>query len=303
MDLKKLRFVSEKREKDFNKLNIFSQEDLIRHFPRNYLDLTSTDTVASAYHNDVILTLCEVVSVEVNRFARRPYVKAMCRQGSYLFSAIWFNQPYVAGKLSAGEYLFYGRVQNRYGMGASMVNPSFERADNNVKLKGYVPVYPLAGSLTQGAVRSAVKQALSNVPVCSAIPAALQKKYGLGDLAAAYRSAGVNLDRITVTEGGSRDALWNQIKSDMLEATVVRYRNAGGAVLTNALFGAWATSDRAGDVSAIVELLSKAIVEDAEYKPDPETSRLYEKIGAMRAKLIREDMRKAFRNLVAIRNL
>ncbi len=188
MDLKKLRFVSEKREKDFNKLNIFSQEDLIRHFPRNYLDLTSTDTVASAYHNDVILTLCEVVSVEVNRFARRPYVKAMCRQGSYLFSAIWFNQPYVAGKLSAGEYLFYGRVQNRYGMGASMVNPSFERADNNVKLKGYVPVYPLAGSLTQGAVRSAVKQALSNVSVCSAIPAALQKKYGLGDLAAAYRS-------------------------------------------------------------------------------------------------------------------
>ena len=188
MDLKKLRFVSEKREKDFNKLNIFSQEDLIRHFPRNYLDLTSTDTVASAYHNDVILTLCEVVSVEVNRFARRPYVKAMCRQGNYLFSAIWFNQPYVAGKLSAGEYLFYGRVQNRYGMGASMVNPSFERADNNVKLKGYVPVYPLAGSLTQGAVRSAVKQALSNVPVRSAIPAALQKKYGLGDLAAAYRS-------------------------------------------------------------------------------------------------------------------
>lgn len=127
--------------------------------------------------------------------------------------------------------------------------------------------------------------------------------YDYRELAAAYRSAGVNLDRITVTEGGSRDALWNQIKSDMLEATVVRYRNAGGAVLTNALFGAWATSDRAGDVSAIVELLSKAIVEDAEYKPDPETSRLYEKIGAMRAKLIREDMREAFRNLVAIRGL
>ena len=127
--------------------------------------------------------------------------------------------------------------------------------------------------------------------------------YDYRELAAAYRSAGVNLDRITVTEGGSRDALWNQIKSDMLEATVVRYRNAGGAVLTNALFGAWATSDRAGDVSAIVELLSKAIVEDAEYKPDPETSRLYEKIGTMRAKLIREDMREAFRNLVAIRNL
>ncbi|HJD06744.1 MAG TPA: carbohydrate kinase, partial [Candidatus Sutterella merdavium] len=104
-------------------------------------------------------------------------------------------------------------------------------------------------------------------------------------------------------EGGSRDALWNQIKSDMLEATVVRYRNAGGAVLTNALFGAWATSERAGDVSAVVELLSKAIEEDAQYEPDPETASLYDRIGTMRTKLIREDMREAFRNLVAIRNL
>ena len=89
MLLKNLKYVSEKREKDFNKLNIFSQEDLVRHFPRDYLDLTRRDTIASAYHNDVILTLCEVVNVEVNRYSRRPYVKALCRQGDCLFTAIW----------------------------------------------------------------------------------------------------------------------------------------------------------------------------------------------------------------------
>ena len=188
MKLTDLKYISEKREKDFNKLNIFSQEDLVRHFPRDYLDLTKTDTIASAYHNDVILTLCEVLNVEFNRFSKRPYVKALCRQGDYMFSAIWFNQPYVATKLQCGEYLFYGRVQNRYGMGASMVNPSFERADNNLKLKGYVPVYPLAGSLTQGAVRMAIRQALNNVVIRSAIPQALQKKYNLLDLKSAYVS-------------------------------------------------------------------------------------------------------------------
>lgn len=52
-----------------------------------------------------------------------------------------------------------------------------------------------------------------------------------------YRAAGVNLDRLTVTEGGSRDSLWNQIKSDMLSSEVVRYKNKGGAVVTNCLFG------------------------------------------------------------------
>ena len=75
----------------------------------------------------VILTVCEVLNVEVNRYSRRPYVKALCQQGGYLFTAIWFNQPYVAAKLGRAEYLFYGRVQNKYGMGCQMVNPSFER--------------------------------------------------------------------------------------------------------------------------------------------------------------------------------
>lgn len=186
MELRRLKYVSEKREADFNKLNIFTQEELVRHFPRDYLDLTKADNVRSAYHNDVILTLCEVLNVEVNRYAKRPYVKAMCQQGNYIFHAVWFNQPYVAGKLDRGEYFLYGRVQNKYGMGASMVNPSFERADNNIKLKGLVPVYPLAGNLTQGAVRFAVRQALANVNLSSVIPLPLQRKYGLSNLAEAY---------------------------------------------------------------------------------------------------------------------
>lgn len=186
MKLSELKYVSEKREKDFNKLNIYSAEDLLRHFPRDFLDLTHVEPLRNAYHNDVILTLCEVLNVEFNRYTKRPYVKATCSQGDYIFSAVWFNQPYVASKLKIGKYLFYGRVQNKYGMGASMVNPAFESADENAKLKGLIPVYPLAGNLTQGAVRSAVKQALSKVFLTSMVPLPLQRKYSLMPLAEAY---------------------------------------------------------------------------------------------------------------------
>lgn len=186
MKLTELKYVSEKREKDFNKLNIYTAEELVRHYPRDFLDLTRVEPLRNAYHNDVILTLCEVLNVEFNRYSKRPHVKALCRQGDYMFTAVWFNQPYVAGKLKAGEYLFYGRVQNRYGMGASMINPAFESAEANVKLKGLIPVYPLAGSLTQGAVRSAMGQALSKVSLTSMIPVPLQRKYGLMPLAEAY---------------------------------------------------------------------------------------------------------------------
>ena len=186
MDIKELKFVSEKREKDFNKLNIYTAEELIRLFPRDYLDLTHVTLLREAYHNDVILTLCEVLKVEVNRYSKRPYVKALCQQQGQMFTAIWFNQPYVVQKLTVGEYLFYGRVQNKYGMGCQMVNPSFEKAEKSTRLQGIIPVYPLAGSLTQGVVRAAVRQALGKVRCVSYIPAQLQQKYGLTPLDEAY---------------------------------------------------------------------------------------------------------------------
>lgn len=187
MKLTDLKYVSETREKQFNKLGVKSQEDLIKLFPRTYLDLTHIDPVINARHNELVLTRCEVLNTEVNRYARRPYVKAMCRQGDNLFQTIWFNQPYVAAKLKPGEYLFYGRVQNKYGMGASMVNPSFEPLKNVNRLKGIVPVYPLSGTLTQGDVRRAMAQALNNVETESIIPYPLQKKYGLSSLKQAYK--------------------------------------------------------------------------------------------------------------------
>lgn len=207
MQLNRLKFISDRREKDLNKLNIYTVEELVRHFPRDYLDMRRITLLKDAYHNDFILTVCEVMDVEVNRNARCPYVKAHCRQGGHMFTAIWFNQLYVAPKLQMAEYLFYGRVQNRYGMGCQMTNPSFERADKNSNLKGLVPVYSLSGSLTQGIVRTAIRQALPKVAYLSHIPAPLQKKYNLLPLSEAYRMVHCPQSREEIKKGADRIAL------------------------------------------------------------------------------------------------
>lgn len=187
MKLTELKFISEKREKDFAKLGVYTCEDLVRLYPRDFLDLTEVSLISQAEHNSQILVSCEVLNAEFNRFARRPYVKALCQQQGCVFTAVWFNQPYVAQKLKPGQYLFFGRVQNRYGMGASMVNPSFEPADKNKNLKGIIPVYPLAGGLTQNVVRSAVREALAKCTPSTFIPEALRRKYALVSLAESYR--------------------------------------------------------------------------------------------------------------------
>ncbi len=207
MKLTELKFVSEKREKDFNKLDIYTVEQLVKHFPRDYADLSKTTLLRDAYHNDVVLTVCEVLTVEVNEYSRRPYVKALCQQGGFMFNAIWFNQMYVANKLSLGEYVFYGRVRNKYGTGCSMYNPSFERTDKNKNLKGIIPVYSLSGGLTQGVVRNTMRQALKKALLFSHIPGPLIKKYRLLPLPEAYDRVHFPKDAEDIRLGAERIAL------------------------------------------------------------------------------------------------
>ncbi|MBQ8394531.1 MAG: ATP-dependent DNA helicase RecG [Clostridia bacterium] len=186
MKLSTLRSIGEKREKDFNKLGIYEVEDLVRFYPRAYLDLTERASLKTVYHNDMVLVACQVTRVmPVNYGNKRKMVKAFCTQDGFPFTVVWFNQPYVAQKLKAGEYLFYGRVQNKFGQ-VSLVNPTFEELDKNYRLKGIVPVYPLKGSLSQKIVRAAVREALQKTDLETVIPWQIANKYRLTDLGKAY---------------------------------------------------------------------------------------------------------------------
>ncbi len=186
MRLRELKSIGEKREKAFEKLGVRTAEDLVRYYPRAYLDLTERASLKSAYHNDMILIACEVARLApVNYASRTKIVRAFCFQDGFPFNAVWFNQPYVAQKLKPGEYLFYGRVQNKLGA-HSLVNPTFEPLDKNYRLKGIAPVYSIKGNLSQKVIRTAVQEALKKAEIDSVIPANIIQKYNLPSLAKAY---------------------------------------------------------------------------------------------------------------------
>ena len=133
MELKYVKGLSDKRIKELNNIGITNAEELIRHFPRNYLDLTRVMPLKFAYPNEFAFTKAKLLSVPQTFTSARKvrFIKALCEQDGEIFTAIWFNQPYVAQKLEQGaEYLFYGRVQKKMGQ-ISMLNPSFELAEKN----------------------------------------------------------------------------------------------------------------------------------------------------------------------------
>ncbi len=224
--------MTEKRAKEFEKLNITDTADLVRYFPRAYLDMTSRVSVREVFHNDMALVACRLTSVAPVRYTGRvKYVRAYLEQDGDVFSAVWFNMPYLAGRLKAGEYLFYGRVQNRYGQ-VTLVNPSFEPLLKNTRLKGLVPVYPLRASLTQKAVRDCVAQALKAEAFRSVIPAELIDKYKIIPLKEAYfaihapktqKEMQKASERIALEEYFTLISAFKLIKGDKNEARSRRY--------------------------------------------------------------------------------
>lgn len=105
-----------------------------------------------------------------------------------------------------------------------------------------------------------------------------------------YRQAGVDLSRIAITEGGSRNELWNQIKADMLESQVVTLENAGGAVVMNCLFGAYAC----GDIKDIKRQLDDYLKIKKVYKPQNENTKIYRDYYHVKKQLVKHDMQPVF---------
>lgn len=188
MELSKIRGISEKREEELNKAGIYDTGDLIRFFPRTYLDMRHKSPLKYAYNNDVVLTTGRVLTVPFSRYFRRGgMVKVTCEQEGFVFNVVWFNQPYVSRTIKVGEeYLFYGRVKND-GLSVSLTNPSFELCEKAYRLKGIVPQYRVKGGLSQKIVREAVRLAVDIEKPRSVIPEFLRRKYDLYDLYKAYR--------------------------------------------------------------------------------------------------------------------
>lgn len=114
--------------------------------------------------------------------------------------------------------------------------------------------------------------------------------YDYMEIAKLYAAAGVDMSRLTITEGGSRDALWNQMKADMLGAHAITLKNPGSAVVTDCLFGAYAL----GDTADIKEALRANLDIKREYEPDQALHAFYERQYALRAQLVKRDMAAAF---------
>lgn len=153
-----LKGVGEKRAKILNKLDIFTVGDLLRFYPRDYMDWSKITSIAGAPFD----TNCCVRAV-VNHKPKGAKIrkgmtiyKTIATDGESLMNITIFNNKYAAESLEAGEeYLFYGKVGGNFHR-REMSSPLIAPVENGIRIR---PVYHQSAGINSKAIEKLVRQA------------------------------------------------------------------------------------------------------------------------------------------------
>lgn len=185
-DIRYLKGVGEKTARLYNKLGIFTVDDLIRHYPIKYLDYSNTVSVKDAPPDTPVFIKATMITPVKESMIRKGLTLYKCNfsDGETVIRVTIFNNKYLAKALRTfDDYILYGKVEKTF-TSASMSSPQIERAD-----KAEVhPVYPTTEKLSVKAISNSVRNALALV---GKIPETLSddilKKYDLVSLDFATR--------------------------------------------------------------------------------------------------------------------
>ncbi|WP_313530156.1 ATP-dependent DNA helicase RecG [Anaerotignum sp.] len=159
-----LKGVGEQREKKMNKLGIFTLEDLLTHYPREYKDRSRLTKICQLEMDieSTFIARCKA-SGETIRHGRFTFTRLRVGDDSGEIGLIWYNQPYMKTALKVGEsYLFTGKLQNKYGKKEFAVS-EWERIGDHFAGGRIVPVYPSVEGLSQKMLRGLMEDALSQL--------------------------------------------------------------------------------------------------------------------------------------------
>ncbi|MDY4190591.1 MAG: ATP-dependent DNA helicase RecG [Oscillospiraceae bacterium] len=187
-DLRYLKGVGEKRASLYAKLGLFTLEDLLRHYPRNYIDHSAPFPISAAPFGENCAVRARVVSKSGEQRIRKglSLFKVLVTDGSADLYLTFFNARYTVSALKTEEeYLFYGRMGGKFTR-REMASPLVISPEGE---EAFSPVYPLTEGLTSRSVGANIRQALSLLEgrIPETLPPALRERFGLCGLEEALR--------------------------------------------------------------------------------------------------------------------
>ena len=191
MLLNELKGIGQKTENLFEKVGVSSVEDLLEYYPR-YYDVYEKPVIVRKLDCDRTQAVKATVvrDVAVKKVRNLQIVTAYLRDSEgYGIKAIWFNAPYLRGKLKNGDvYIFRGFVRESKGSFEIEQPKIFTIKEYTSKMGEMQPVYPLTHGLTNTLVQKSVAQALNIIDIKENLPVSVKEKYSLEDRRVAIKN-------------------------------------------------------------------------------------------------------------------
>lgn len=170
--------IGQQRAKKLNGMGIFTMEDLLTHFPREYDDRSHICKIKDLVLNEENTFIAcakgegETIRIKNITFTR---VKLYDETGSVF--AVWYNQMYMKKAFAEKtEYLFKGKLQKKYGK-LEVSSPEYEKAD--IAMNKIVPIYPSVNGLSQKIWRKLIGDVIDKTKgqLKECLPHWLRKQY------------------------------------------------------------------------------------------------------------------------------
>lgn len=163
----RIKGVGEKTAALFGKINVFTVEDLIGHYPRDYETYDAPVSIREASPGSVQAIYGQIAAIpNVKKVRNLSILNAILKDGSNdSIQLTFFNMPFLKKVLKPGGfYLFRGLVQQR-GTHKIMEQPRMFTWDEYKQKSGrLLPRYALTKGLTNQTVQKSVAQALEYYP-------------------------------------------------------------------------------------------------------------------------------------------
>lgn len=177
------------------RLGIRTVHDLLFYLPRAYEDFSDCRRIADLEAERLQTVIGEVVEIQARRTRRGLNILSVAvHDGSGVLEAVWFNQPYLAGKFRYGQRLALSGKPKRTSAGFwQMAHPRVQPLEAQETLPtdqaAVLPIYPLTEGLRQEQLRRIIRHAVEQYAplVPEILPEPLRQKRQLPDITTALR--------------------------------------------------------------------------------------------------------------------
>ena len=198
-------------------LGIATVGDLLRHYPRRYVDPGELTDLASLQVGEHVTVFAEVVSASTRRMQQRKGTvsEVVVSDGRGRISLVFFNQPWRSeSQLRTGRRGLFAGTVSAYGGTRQLAHPRFvmlpdageDDAEGEAAFSDLIiPVYPATAGLPSWRIQQSVRLALDAVDDADdPLPPSVRIGHGLLGLPDALRAVHRPIDRESIELGQRR---------------------------------------------------------------------------------------------------